>query len=460
LATAYTAYFWHMFLVDHLSMLRTHGQASMTVHVAVCVHNEPSTTGLATATPIHSVEGFTLCCMQAMAWSYLATGSAMLRQQVLTRLQQVPRKSFQLHPTLQRCPSYHKGRSYADGMLRALLWGDYYVRLPEAYELHLLGCEVWDLWPWQLKLLQEYQQQHTLTIPTATTATTTTTTSSSSRDQALADHGRLADSSTATSNPGTSSSTQESHGVTLPGLHSALWPLLPHTVSPMLPHHRSSADSSSDSSCDHGRGATTGDGGQVAAVSTHLPPVSADQLHLALERVCLNVQLSTYHGNNSLQLLVLLLVRADPALRLAFLQGPQGGLLLAALQLYGCGRTALHAAVAAIQPELVQDSGMGWLCSQGLGMKGLREVLFHDTTLDTLPHASTAVLALSWLLLRPKDSREGSDGSSSSSSSSCTASGIISSTIAWSPGPLVRFGSEEDAAGGSVTRLRGCCCYA
>jgi hypothetical protein len=192
---------------------------------------------------------------------------------------------------------------------------------------------------------------------------------------------------------------------------------------------------------------------------------------MALERVCLNVQLSNLYASISLQLLVLLLLRADPALRLAFMQGPQGGLLLAALQLFGCGRTPLHAVVARLEPGLVGGGGFGWLCSQGLGLDGVQEVMaLTDNNYTSLPEASTACLALSWLLLQPQEeagtscdsstvggsgnacyhgsnSHPGSSGSSSSSVGSGTVSGSCQPGSAWSLGPLVRFGSLGHGSG-------------
>jgi hypothetical protein len=313
----------------------------------------------------------------------------------------------------------------------------FYAVMPEVYERHLMGCEVWDLWPWQIQLLQEQEQLNT---PSSSS-------SSSSSSSPPCQEGDAA--STGSDGPATSSASainatsittdsEDDQEVTLSGPHSTYWPLLPH-VAPPLPHVHN---------------------GSAGHVSCQLPPVSADQLHLALERVCLNVQLSTSYAGASLQLLVLLLLRADPALRLAFLQGPQGGLLLAALQLYGCGRTPLHEVVESAEPGLAPEGRMRWLCSEGVGLEGLEEVLFPIGTYSVLSAAAASALVLTWLLMHAckedacGDSRDGISSSSiggsnsrSSSSSSSEVNGSCAQDAAWTPGPVVRFGPVNESPG-------------
>lgn len=178
-----------------------------------------------------------------------------------------------------------------------------------------------------------------------------------------------------------------------------------------------------------------------------LPPVSASQLKLVLERVCLNVQLSTYFCNNSLLLLALLLLRADPALRLWFLQGPQGSLLLAALQLYGCGRTPLHDSVEGVESWLAPKGCIGPYSSQGLGMKGLLDAIGHAPACEVTPAAPAAGLALSWLLLQLQDSM-GSSCTSSSGSGSHSSSCRSSSSVDWVPGNMISFSQATTGASG------------
>jgi hypothetical protein len=392
--------------------------------------------------------------MQDVAWGYLATGSAALRQQLLPRLLRVPGANALLHPTLQRCPSYHKGHSYAAGVLTE--HSDWSQTLPGAYTLHLVVSEMWDLWPWQLEMLQQQQQQEQQQQQQQEQQQ-----QQQQQDSHLLDHD--AQRQTAASNTHDAvANSHRSRWVTMLGPAGAFWPLLPHVMSSVLQSIDSNSGSSSSGSGsrDSSIASRTNVSSSAAAeTSCQLPPVSADQLHLALERVCLNVQLSTYPGGLSLLLLVLLLLRAEPALRLAFLQGPQGGLLLAALQLYGCGRTALHDAVEEMEPGMAAEGTNGWLCSKDVGLEGVRSLLFPASTYNILPQTSTAGLALSWLLLqaqgipeggsRSSRSSGGSGSSSGSSSSSSAASAISQTGIAWSPGPLMRFGTTEDGLGRS-----------
>jgi hypothetical protein len=360
---------------------------------------------------------------QDLAWGYLATGSAVLQHQVLPRLLRVPVAAALLHPTLRRCPSYHKGHSYAAGVLKGLEKGDWYAYVSAAYEVHLMGCELWDLWPWLLDLLEPRPQQQPE--------------QQQQQQQAI-----------------TSSSSSTWREVTCPGQDHSFWPLVPHAVPTLLRCQGSSSSGGCSS------------GGHKCVSNCQPTPVSASQLSLVLERVCLNVQLSTYRSTASLNLLVLLLLRADPALRLAFLQGPQGGLLLAALQLYACGRTPLHEAVAGVQPGLVPEGLLGWACSPGVGLKGLQEVMASTPPYGLMPAPQTAGLVLSWLLLQlggsPAGGNSGSYSNShssgsgggrheSSSSSSSTVKSCSASrppVVAWAPGPLVRFGEVAQCVGG------------
>jgi hypothetical protein len=359
-----------------------------------------------------------LCCSQEIAWSYLATGSALLRQQVLARLLRLPGVPAVLHPTLLRCPSYHKGHSYSAGLLSALAHGSSYLGLPGAYEGHLVEAEVWDLLPWQIELLQALAEKEQRALCN----------SSSSNDNNSSNMGSPAFTA---SSPTNSSATMAaattgpgSNSPAPPWLGEAFWPLLPYAAP--WPYDRASSSSI------HASGTSTR---PAAGASCQLPPVSADQLRLALERVCLNVHLCTRDAHTSLMLMVLLLLRADPALRLAFLQGPQGGLLMAALQLYGRGTWPLQLVVNAISPGLAPAGSDGWLGSEGAGLEGLQDLLAPTSSRCSLGAASTAAVALSWLLLQP------------------------SSTASWAPlqmnmvpGRVVCFGDPGKAAG----ELLGC----
>jgi hypothetical protein len=379
-------------------------------------------------------------CLQDVAWSYMATGSALMRQQLLSRLLKLPGGTDLLHPPLRRCPRYHKGQCYAAGVLSALVQGNMYLTVPAAYESLLVESEVWDLWPWQIKVLQDFadnqqqQQQQQCTLSN----------SNSSSIDGLEPGSPTSSPPTTATSATTSSSSNSSIG-----LGHTCWPLLPYAA----PMHGGST--SSNGGGDHSTANTC----PAAEASCQLPPVSAEQLHLALERVCLNVQLCTVSADTSLQLLVLLLLRADPALRLAFLQGPQGGLLLAALQLYGCGSGLLRLVVETMCPGL--GGGDGWLCSKGVGLQGLQEVLARATSHSCLEAAPTTELVLSWLLLQPSGTGAGSNhqcpSPSTSTSSSSTPSGTNSSssfsssgTSSWAqlqpdfaPGPVVRFGAPS-----------------
>jgi hypothetical protein len=164
------------------------------------------------------------------------------------------------------------------------------------------------------------------------------------------------------------------------------------------------------------------------------------------------VELSPEHTCFGLLLLALLLLRADLPQRLAFLQGPWGGLLLAALQLYACGRTPLHEALQGVEPELLRRSSWGWWHGSD-GSEGLVEILGRDDPRQHVQPSSVAARWLSWLLLQPVGSSvccggNSSNSSSSSSSSSGSSSGVPNGTNssgeAWKPAPMLQLGSRGE----------------
>jgi hypothetical protein len=156
--------------------------------------------------------------------------------------------------------------------------------------------------------------------------------------------------------------------------------------------------------------------------------VKQQQLQLALEQVCVTVELSPQDTRSGLLLLVLLLLRAEPPLRLAFLQGPWGGLLLAALQLYACGRTPLHEALEAAVPGLAADQSCGLVVSQQIGGEGLVEGFRPHSVSTFLSTEGSAAWLLNWLLLQPQGSCDVTSTSESSSSSVSACSRSINAT--------------------------------
>jgi hypothetical protein len=321
-----------------------------------------------------------------------------------------------------------------------------YPQLAGAYAVYLLGCELWDLWPWLLELLQpggQQQQQEE---------------QQQQDSYAAGRQGHNVKDALPQPTPDTSqvhkaiSSTIKWCKDTLPAPPDTLWPLLPHAVPPLLCGQGGHSSSGGSAIGSHGCPSSQ-------QVSSQLPPVSAYQLHQALELVCLNVQLSTFACMSSLQLLVLLLLRADPALRLRFMQGPQGGLLLAALQLFGCGRTPLHEAVAVVAPGLAPKGRIALVCSQGVGVKGLLNMMAPARACSAVPAASAAGLALSWLLLYPQDSKGDSNSRLSIDIGSHGTSGHNTSSdshhlgLPLVPGPLVYFGGVSDGASGGLSAL-------
>jgi hypothetical protein len=329
-----------------------------------------------------------LMYVQDLAWGYVAAGSQVLRQAVLPLVRQRPVAATLLHPALRRCPAYHKERSYAGWLVNDL--GFRFLFLSEAArcEQRLLAAELWDLGPWQMQVLQRHkhlQQEHT------------------QQQEAARSTGARGASS--------SSSSRVHHNTEMYYLVS--WPLLP----PALPLLRSSYISTSR---------------LPAPPKSQQPPVTQQQLQLALELVCVTVELSPQDTRSSLMLLVLLLLRAELPQRLAFLQGPWGGLLLAALQLYACDRLPLHVAVEAAAPGLAPEEDMAWRVSCVAGDMGFAEMLLPLLGRSSTATGSSAGWALSWLLLQPQDSGgaipKPSSSSSSSSGSTTTASTSSSSS--------------------------------
>jgi hypothetical protein len=398
--------------------------------------------------------------VQALAWGYTATGNQAFKELVLPLvLQQKPRAARLLHPTLGWCPAYHKGCSYAAGSLSKLHKNVCFHVMARQCEQRLLALELWHLLPWQLEVLQ---QQHQL------------------KDEQEQSQRPQAGSSSGDRPPGSSSSNSW-HKPDM--VFTVTWPLLPQAML-RLKGNSSSGNSSSSSSNSNSR--------QLPPPPTcQLPPVTQQQLQVALERVCVTVQLSPQDTRSSLLLLVLLLLRAELPQRLAFLQGPWGGLLLAALQLFARGRTPLHDAVAAVDSALKLEGDMGWYVSRIPGFLGFAEVLYSIGAPVGGALGTTAGCALSWLLLQPKGTVDvGSDhsssssierhvgssevsgtsntGSSSSSSSSTGRSGSSTAAAAdtcpgtgefWAPGPWVHFGTAKPPTGAVTGSLAVMMCH-
>jgi hypothetical protein len=360
-----------------------------------------------------------------------------------------------LHPTLRRCPAYYKGCSYAGGPARVLLKpGCYFWNNAQRSELGLLASEVWDLLPWQLDVLGQHEQLQQEFAQQLQAARRTTT--------------GLPKSSSSSGDSGGSSSSSSGDWHRPDMVYSVSWPLLPQAW-PLL--QASSSSSSSSGSSSRLREPPT----------AQLPRVTQQQLQLALERVCSTAELSPINTGNSLLLLVLLLLRAEPPQRLAFLQGPWGGLLLAALQLYARGQVPLHFVLQRVEQSGVPHEYTGWHISRTPGFEGFAEMLSPLGGADKSAQGATAGWALSWLLLQPKDAvqakpvhssssssssstaNRGDSTSSSSSSSSSTANRGDSSSAGstgpaqgtslsledfWQPGTWVHFGTAATPAGG------------
>jgi hypothetical protein len=347
------------------------------------------------------------CCFhtQDLAWGYLATGSQALRQAVLPLLlQRTPRAARLLHPTLRRCPAYHKGRSYAAGVLK------HFAHQPTQLPWHacrclqrLIAAELWELWPWQLEVSQQLKQlleeEAPPPLPQQQQQWQSLYQWSSMVPAGVSNPPNTAASSTTGSNS-SSSSRQAPEG-----------DLVQDVVQPLLPQAMPLLHASSSSRSRH----------WPAPPACQLPPVTQQQLQLALEYVCVTAELSPHDTRSGLMLLALLLLRAELPQRLAFLQGPWGGLLLAALQLYACDRMPLHEALQAAVPGLAADHSFGLLMSEHTGAEGLLEVLTPHSVSRILCTETSAAWLLHWLLLQPQSSDSATDTSDSTSSSSSRA---------------------------------------
>jgi hypothetical protein len=256
--------------------------------------------------------------------------------------------------------------------------------------LRLATAQVWHLWSWQMEMEQVLQRQEPVHGAAAGKHTKQCSRDCvAMRDQVLSSqqrrHGQQSKSSTSTRGASptvsSSSSSGSSSSIAAPQptmVQFAVQLLLPRAL-PLLPGSSSK---------------------WPASPSCQMPPVTLKLMQLALEQVCLAVEWSPQDARSSLMLMVLQLLRAEPALRLAFLQGPWGGLLLAALQLYACGRTRLHREVEAAVPGLAPlgPVGMPGVSSTG-GMGLLTTSMFGDTTV--LNVTDSAALLLSFVYLEP-----------------------------------------------------------
>jgi hypothetical protein len=197
------------------------------------------------------------------------------------------------------------------------------------------------------------------------------------------------------------------------------------------------------------------------------------------------VDIAPQYARNSLMLMVLLLLRAAPALRLQFLHSPQSGLFLAALQLYGCGQTPVYDAMGAQKFGMNITNMFGFFLSSLPGKEGVRQACSNRLATSLLTEAASTGLILSWLLLVPKGSSQSSScssseklvdgpgsressctnggaagGSSSSSgssdsgsrtaaadSSSSSSSSSSAQDMTWFPAPVIYYGSPLDRSG-------------
>jgi hypothetical protein len=416
--------------------------------------------------------------MQDLLWGHLATGNHLLRELLLPQVLRVRGAASLLHPTLRLCPRYHQGHSYAAGGMPELRKDQlHHLRALGFCVTQLMATEVWELWPWQLDVMDHfeqqqeqqdslYQQQQQFDMDVQRLLENQQLSpqaqeGSGSEDWESACSGTPASSSRSESLQGTSSSTTtatNSHTPSLPtsstcaaqGLASStaagvsrstnassrrvhprryinnpmMWPLLPHA----LPRLASSSSSRFP-----------------VPPPCQLAPVTQQQLQLALERVCVTVEMAPQDARSSLLLLVLLLLRAELPQRLAFLQGPWGGLLLAALQLYACDRTPLHDAVHIVQPSLAPDYNIGLYMSNEAGKEGFLELLRRGPQPLILYPVWTAWWLLTCTVLQPEDGWDpATGGSSSSSNSTCDTQPPASH---WRPRPLLQFGVPGDDAG-------------
>jgi hypothetical protein len=423
-----------------------------------------------------------------------------------------------MHPALGRCPAYHLGRSYSGAFEQPLSSNQHLMQYTGDAELAMVVSEVWDLWPWQLQLIKDqlqlpeqqkrYQrackevvpdeqkvragqgpiiltkwpqwglQEQPLQVSSSSSSSSSGGGNGGSSSGGSSNTPPEASSSvsqqpTETATPAapassnssgncmgdSSSSSSSSGGSSCPSPRLIPWPLLPSAV-PLLRRLGTSSSAAAPPEC-------------------QLPPVVLRQLCLVLERVCLTVDLAPQYARNSLMLMVLLLLRADLALRLQFLHSPQGGLLMAALQLYGCGKTPVYDAMGAEKFGMNITNMFGLFLSSLPGEEGVAQAVSTRLATSLLCEAASTGVILNWLLLQPKDvgkevscssSAQGMDGPSSSRDSSCPGDGDAgdssssstpaanssSSSISggsdaqgmtWFPAPIVYFGTPLDRSG-------------
>jgi hypothetical protein len=434
--------------------------------------------------------------LQGLAWGFLASGSQVLRQVLLPQVVKACGKRKALPSMLRVCPRYHRSCSYAAGVT-----GQYsqhklaFIQQCGLSEQRLVAAELWHLWPWQLAVLQQLEQGQHGTASTQQIGNSPQLTTmddvpmlDQQRGESGIKHqgeqgaptsasaaGAAAGSSVGSTHHPTTSSSSGGGGVGSGRSSTGTQPAATTNKSAAPPGRdaagpRSGAGSSnSNNSQDHGlvdhglmqqvflpllpQALALLPSGLPAAPTCPLPPVTQQQLQLALERVCATVGLSPQDTRSSMTLLVLLLLRAEPTMRLAFLQGPTGGLLLAALQQYACGRTWLHAGVEAAVPGLAPPDHIGALLSRNAGTLGLLDTFAPSVRFQVMDLATSAGLLLSWLLLQPLDDLHGPRSNSSmpagSNSSSSGRKGAVSGPQAgvWTAGPSLLYSLSCNAAG-------------
>jgi hypothetical protein len=121
-----------------------------------------------------------------------------------------------------------------------------------------------------------------------------------------------------------------------------------------------------------------------------LPPVTRQQLQLVVSAV---VQADWEALHKALLLLVLLLQRADPGLRAAFLNGPEASLLLVTLVTWGCHD---ESSAPGIGMGVIPGKDCPTMVSSLRAAWGGQPVQMHE-----LPLPNCALLMLAQLYLQP-----------------------------------------------------------
>jgi hypothetical protein len=280
----------------------------------------------------------------------------------------------------------------------------------------LVLAELWWLWPWQLEVLEvakavaaavasaagEGQQADPINAAPVETAAATGGSrrpdglrkadddigSSSTAPKRIHHDCTRADSSTSGSNNtdsgnGNSSSSGGGGGSCTQGSMQAprkeVWRCEEHKFSSIIPYPLTPALVAP---------------GCVAHPQCPLPPVTRQQLQLVLS---LLVGTGGESFSTAALLLVLLLQRADPGLRAAFLNGPEASLLLVTLVTWGChpGEWGVHEVPSQLGTT---DGDTSW---EGAVRNGLDLMQNKDMSVACFSHPASAALLLVYCYLEP-----------------------------------------------------------